>query len=196
MRFCTKDCCIISIRKCSLALYLYKYQQTGSTDQASVCKVQMAVARTEHQVGAFKGPVVVLADMDKAEMDAAVAKGLQGCKMEVQTSWLTHSLIYSLAGSLAHSLTCLLAYSLARSPICSLARSPTHPLAPSLTHPPARSLARSLACSLPHPPTHPPTHSLAPSLTHPPTHAPTHSLAPSLTHPPTHPPALPLYVLT
>lgn len=145
MRFCTKDCCIISIRKCSLALYLYKYQQTGSTDQASVCKVQMAVARAEHQVGAFKGPVVVLADMDKAEMDAAVAKGLQGCKMEVQTSWLAHSLIYSLAGSLAHSLTCLLAYSLARSPICSLARSPTHPPARSLPHPPT------------HPPTRPPT---------------------------------------
>ena len=169
MRFCTKDCCIISIRKCSLALYLYKYQQTGSTDQASVCKVQMAVARTEHQVGAFKGPVVVLADMDKAEMDAAVAKGLQGCKMEVQTSWLAHSLIYSLAGSLAHSLTCLLAYSLARS----LAHPPTHPLAPSLTHPP----------------THPPTRSLPPSPTHPPTRPPTRSLPPSPTHPPTHPPS-------
>ncbi|KAL0038546.1 hypothetical protein WJX77_010122 [Trebouxia sp. C0004] len=46
---------------------------------------QMAVARAEQQVGACKGPVVVLADMDKAEMDAAVAKGLQGCKMEVMT---------------------------------------------------------------------------------------------------------------
>ena len=194
MRFCTKDCCIISIRKCSLALYLYKYQQTGSTDQASVCKVQMAVARTEHQVGAFKGPVVVLADMDKAEMDAAVAKGLQGCKMEVQTSWLAHSLIYSLAGSLAHSLTCLLAYSLARSPICSLARSPTHPPArspPSPTHPPTRPLARSLARLLPPSPTHPPTHPLARSLPHPPTHPRAHPLARSLPHPPTHPPTRP-----
>lgn len=84
-----------------------------------MCKVQMAVARAEHQVGAFKGPVVVLADMDKAEMDAAVAKGLQGCNMEVQTSWLTHSLIHSLA----HSLTRSLAYSLAHPP----ASTPTHP---------------------------------------------------------------------
>ncbi|KAL0031396.1 hypothetical protein WJX79_008726 [Trebouxia sp. C0005] len=46
---------------------------------------QMAVARAEQQVGAFKGPVVVLADMDKADMDAAVAKNLQGCKLEVLT---------------------------------------------------------------------------------------------------------------
>ena len=46
--------------------------------------VQMAVARAEQQVGTFKGPVVVLADMDKAEMDAAVARGLQGPRsMEV-----------------------------------------------------------------------------------------------------------------
>ncbi len=88
-------------------------------DQVSVCEVQMAVARAEHQVGAFKGPVVVLADMDKAEMDAAVAKGLQGCKMEVQTSWLTHSL--------AHSLT--------RSPDCSPSPSLTHSLTHPLTHP-------------------------------------------------------------
>ncbi len=157
MRFCTKDCCIISIRKCSLALYLYKYQQTGSTDQASVCKVQMAVARAEHQVGAFKGPVVVLADMDKAEMDAAVAKGLQGCKMEVQTIWLTHSLIYSLAGSLNHSLTCSLALSLAPS----LTHPPTDPpLAYPPTHPLTRSLPHSPTHSLTHSPTHPPTHPL------------------------------------
>ena len=46
--------------------------------------MQMAVARAEQQVGTFKGPVVVLADMDKAEMDAAVARGLQGPRsMEV-----------------------------------------------------------------------------------------------------------------
>lgn len=51
----------------------------------------MAVARAEHQEGTFRGPVVVLADMDKAEMDAAVAKGLQGrgrTIMEVQTTLL------------------------------------------------------------------------------------------------------------
>ena len=48
--------------------------------------MQMAVARAEHQEGTFKGPVVVLADKDKAEMDAAVAKGLQGSSnMEVYT---------------------------------------------------------------------------------------------------------------
>ena len=52
----------------------------------------MAVARAEQQVGAFKGPVVVLADMDKADMDAAVAKNLQGCKLEVQISLLAHSI--------------------------------------------------------------------------------------------------------
>lgn len=46
----------------------------------------MAVARAEHQEGTFKGPVVILADMDKAEMDAAVAKGLQGPNhLEVNT---------------------------------------------------------------------------------------------------------------
>ena len=38
----------------------------------------MAVAKSEHQQGTFKGPVVVLADRDKAEMDAEVALGLQG----------------------------------------------------------------------------------------------------------------------
>ena len=38
----------------------------------------MAVAKAEHQEGTFKGPVVVLADKDKAEMDEAVARGLQG----------------------------------------------------------------------------------------------------------------------
>ena len=42
------------------------------------CPLQMAVAKAEHQQGIFKGPVVVLADRDKAEMDAAVAEGLQG----------------------------------------------------------------------------------------------------------------------
>ena len=93
----------------------------------------MAVARAEQQVGAFKGPVVVLADMDKAEMDAALAKGLQGCKMEVQTSWLTHSLVDSLAGLLNDSLTHLLARSL----------SLTHSLAHSLIHPPTRLFAVS-----------------------------------------------------
>ena len=85
----------------------------------------MAVGRAEQQVGAFKGPVVVLADMDKAEMDAALAKGLQGCKMEVQTSCLTHSLVYSLAGLLNDSLTCSLAHS--RSINRSLTYSLTHP---------------------------------------------------------------------
>ncbi len=92
-----------------------KCQQTESAVQASVCSVQMAVARAEHQVGAFKGPVVVLADMDKAEMDAAVAKGLQGCKMEVQTSLLARSLALSLTHQLAHQ--------------------PTHPLTHSPTPP-------------------------------------------------------------
>lgn len=38
----------------------------------------MSVARAEHQEGTFKGPVVILADMDKTEMDEAVLKGLQG----------------------------------------------------------------------------------------------------------------------
>ncbi|KAL3146236.1 hypothetical protein ABBQ32_002939 [Trebouxia sp. C0010 RCD-2024] len=47
---------------------------------------QMAVAKAEHQQGTFKGPVVVLADRDKAEMDAAVAQGLQGpSNLEVLT---------------------------------------------------------------------------------------------------------------
>ena len=46
--------------------------------QLVTCPVQMAVAKAEHQQGTFKGPVVVLADKDKAEMDAAVAMGLQG----------------------------------------------------------------------------------------------------------------------
>ena len=47
----------------------------------------MAVAKTEHQQGTFKGPVVVLADRDKAEMDAEVALGLQGpAHLEVRQS--------------------------------------------------------------------------------------------------------------
>ena len=84
--------------------------------------MQMAVARAEQQVGAFKGPVVVLADMDKAKMDAAVAKGLQGSKMEVQTSLLAHSIAHSLTHSLFQSITHL------------LARSLTHSLTHSLTY--------------------------------------------------------------
>ena len=40
--------------------------------------MQMSVARAEHQEGTFRGPVVILADMDKSEMDEAVLKGLQG----------------------------------------------------------------------------------------------------------------------
>ena len=38
----------------------------------------MSVAKAEHQEGTFKGPVVILADMDKSDMDEAVMKGLQG----------------------------------------------------------------------------------------------------------------------
>ena len=48
--------------------------------------LQMAVAKAEQQQGTFRGPVVVLADKDKAEMDAAVAQGLQGpANLEVCT---------------------------------------------------------------------------------------------------------------
>ncbi len=142
-RFCTKDCCGVSVRLCSPASAYDKCQQTGSTDQVSVCEVQMAVATAEHQVGAFKGPVVVLADMDKAEMDAAVAKGLQGCKMEVQTSWLTHSLAHSLARSLTRSLARLPTPSLAHSLTCSLSHS--HSLIRSLAH----SLTPQIMCPPP-----------------------------------------------
>lgn len=57
----------------------------------------MAVARAEQQVGTFKGPVVVLADMDKAEMDAAVARGLQGPRsMEVGKILNTHLVLVPL----------------------------------------------------------------------------------------------------
>ena len=68
--------------------------------------MQMAVARAEHQEGTFKGPVVVLADKDKAEMDAAVAKGLQGSSnMEVymfgqhMTNHSAHRFVFHLIAS-------------------------------------------------------------------------------------------------
>lgn len=54
--------------------------------------VQMSVARAEHQEGTFRGPVVILADMDKSEMDEAVLKGLQGAgHLEVPASILRTS---------------------------------------------------------------------------------------------------------
>ena len=143
VRSCTKVAAVSASVHAARSSAYDKCQQPGSMDQVSVCEVQMAVARAEQQVGAFKGPVVVLADMDKAEMDAAMAKGLQGCKMEVQTSWLTHSLVHSLAGLLNDSLTHLLARSLSLTLAHSRSLSLTHSLAHSLTHPPTRLVAVS-----------------------------------------------------
>ncbi|GMH41923.1 hypothetical protein BSKO_09842 [Bryopsis sp. KO-2023] len=52
---------------------------------------QMAIAKEERTVGTFKGPVIVLADVDKDELDAITDRALDGLKLDVKTrSGCTH----------------------------------------------------------------------------------------------------------
>lgn len=73
-------------------LLLSGYWACSASNAAFFMNVQMSVARAEHQEGTFRGPVVILADMDKSEMDEAVLKGLQGVNhLEVPASILCTS---------------------------------------------------------------------------------------------------------